>query len=320
MPLHLSDSHSCIDPSEILYNRFIQFFTIVIGEFIYSSISGAPAGLGIDKATGRAALILLIAASLQLMYMFSSGCVSFVHPLRHSGLYASIWFLLHIPAVAALTLAGDAGAVLITQNTGVAQGVRWFFSAGVGVGTLCIALLATLEAEKDNAILVMRKVSYTSVNMHNNTYNANYTYNADYGFLRHSTASSPDSPVYRWHHCYLLAFDGRRNTNEYKPHRHHCCLTIVSDAPPARFLLHLGWRFRIMTQVQLSSTKQYLAYIGERLSRANRKWGGSVSSRNSWIPSLHIAMSTSQAKKYLKSETFWEDQSTNVRVICLYDA
>lgn len=131
----------------------------MIGEFIYSSISGAPAGLGIDKATGRAALILLTAASLQLMYMFSSGCVNFIHPLRHSGLYASLWFLLHIPAVAALTLAGDAGAVMITQNTEVPQGVRWFFAAGVGIGVLCIALLATLEDEKDNCILVMRKVS-----------------------------------------------------------------------------------------------------------------------------------------------------------------
>lgn len=135
-----------------------QFYTIVVGEFIYSSISGAPAGLGIDKATGRAALILLIAASLQLLYMLSSGCVNFVHPLRRSGTHATIWFLLHMPAVASLTLCGDAGAVLIANNTGVPQGVRWFFCAGLAIGLFSNALLAALEHEKDDNILVMRKV------------------------------------------------------------------------------------------------------------------------------------------------------------------
>lgn len=90
--------------------------------------------------------------------MFSSGCVNFVHPLRHSGNYATLWFLLHMPAVAALTLCGDAGAVLIALEVGVKQGVRWFFCAGLSVGLVSIGLLAALEREKDDNILVMRKV------------------------------------------------------------------------------------------------------------------------------------------------------------------
>ena len=71
-----------------------------------------------------------------------------------------MWFILHMPAVAALTLCGDAGAVLIANDTGVPQGVRWFFCAGLSVGVFSIALLAALEQEKDDDILVMRKVSY----------------------------------------------------------------------------------------------------------------------------------------------------------------
>lgn len=90
--------------------------------------------------------------------MFSSGCVNFIHPLRYSGGYATLWFILHMPAVAALTLCGDAGAVLIALETGVPQGIRWFFCAGLSVGLVSTGLLAVLERERDDGILVMRKV------------------------------------------------------------------------------------------------------------------------------------------------------------------
>lgn len=63
-----------------------------------------------------------------------------------------------MPAVAALTLCGDAGAVLIALETGVKQGIRWFFCAGLSVGLVSTGLLAVLEREKDDDILVMRKV------------------------------------------------------------------------------------------------------------------------------------------------------------------
>jgi hypothetical protein len=60
--------------------------------------------------------------------------------------------------VAALTICGDAAHVLIANETGVPQGVRWFFCAGLALGVFCTAVLAALEREKDDNILVMRKV------------------------------------------------------------------------------------------------------------------------------------------------------------------
>lgn len=103
-------------------------------------------------------MILLIAASLQLLYMRSSGSLSYVHPLRHSGNTATAWFMLHIPAVAALTLAGDAGHQLIANEYGVRQGVRWYFCAGIAIGLLCTWGLAMMEVDKDEGKLAMRKV------------------------------------------------------------------------------------------------------------------------------------------------------------------
>ena len=129
-----------------------------MGEFIYSAISGAPAGLGIDRATGRACLVLLVAASLMLLYMRSSGSLTYVHPLRHSGNTATAWFMLHIPAVAALSLAGDASHLLIANEYGVEQGVRWYFCAGIAIGLFCTWGLAMMEVDQDEGKLVLRKV------------------------------------------------------------------------------------------------------------------------------------------------------------------
>ena len=53
-----------------------------MGEFLYSSISGQPAGLGVHAGAGRAALALIIAFSFQLLYVGGSGCKKIVHPIR----------------------------------------------------------------------------------------------------------------------------------------------------------------------------------------------------------------------------------------------
>lgn len=46
--------------------RFSDFFTLVIGEFIYSIFSRSPAGIGIHVATGRAILAVIVAFCFQV--------------------------------------------------------------------------------------------------------------------------------------------------------------------------------------------------------------------------------------------------------------
>jgi hypothetical protein len=139
-------------------DRHADFFAIAMGEFLYSVISGTPAGVGIDRAAGRAVLCLLVAACLQLFYMIGGGSIDRVHPLRRSANSAFGWFALHIPMVAALTLAGDACTELVREEE-VEQGIRWIFCGGVCTGLGCLAVLAALERDKDEpGTLYMRKV------------------------------------------------------------------------------------------------------------------------------------------------------------------
>jgi low temperature requirement protein LtrA len=139
-------------------DRHADFFSIVMGEFLYTVISGSPAGVGIHRAAGRAVLCLLVAACLQLFYMIGGGSIETVHPLRRSANTAFGWFALHIPLVASLTLAGEACGELVREEE-VQQGVRWMFCGGICVGLVCLAVLALLEHEKDErGTLYMRKV------------------------------------------------------------------------------------------------------------------------------------------------------------------
>lgn len=149
-----------LTPVEHEVDRHADFYTIVVGEFVYKGFFG---GKGIEKATGRSALIMLIAASLQFMYNLSSGCVHYTHPLRFNRHTATAWFVLHIPAVAALTLAGDSGAILIANNTGVPQGLRWYFCGGIATGLASTFGLAIMEVDQDGGMLIMRKVGPASL-------------------------------------------------------------------------------------------------------------------------------------------------------------
>lgn len=63
-----------------------------MGEFLFSSISGQPAGMGVHQAVGRSVLSLVIAFSFQLLYIGGSGCKKILHPIRkvrHNHAYAS---------------------------------------------------------------------------------------------------------------------------------------------------------------------------------------------------------------------------------------
>ncbi len=64
--------------------------------------------------------------------------------------YALLYFVLHLPLVSAITLCGDATAELVKENEGVAQGVRWIFSASYAIGLVSTALLVMLEEELDD--------------------------------------------------------------------------------------------------------------------------------------------------------------------------
>lgn len=128
--------------------RYADFFTLVMGEFLYSVFSGHPAGFGIHASTGRAIMALMIAAAFQIMYMSSASSKVLTHPIRRGTPSAFAWFTVHMPIVSALTLCGDACAEFVKELE-VNDGVRWMLCETYAIGMIGIWVLAQIEEERD---------------------------------------------------------------------------------------------------------------------------------------------------------------------------
>lgn len=92
--------------------RFAVFVTIAIGEFLYKVVAPGNLGIGFSDKFGRGIFLLADAYILFWIYNYGSTCQKAIHPLRHSAWSAMCWIYAHIPLVAALVLAADAGGDL----------------------------------------------------------------------------------------------------------------------------------------------------------------------------------------------------------------
>lgn len=129
-------------------DRFTDFVTLVHGEFLYSVISGQPAGHGMHSGVARIILTVVVAFVLHGIYCCGAGSRTITHPIRRSMGHAIPFFALHLPLVSAITLCGDATAELVKENE-VAQGIRWIFASTYAIGLISTALLVMLEKEHD---------------------------------------------------------------------------------------------------------------------------------------------------------------------------
>ncbi|SPO20974.1 uncharacterized protein UTRI_00451 [Ustilago trichophora] len=129
-------------------DRFTDFVTLVHGEFLYSVLTGQPAGHGMHSGVARVILTVVVAFVLHGIYCCGAGSRRITHPIRRTMWHALPYFVLHLPLVSAITLCGDATAELVKENE-VAQGIRWIFSATYTIGMVSTALLVMLEKEHD---------------------------------------------------------------------------------------------------------------------------------------------------------------------------
>ncbi|KAA8897118.1 hypothetical protein TRICI_006794 [Trichomonascus ciferrii] len=128
--------------------RFSDFVTLVHGEFLYSVVSGNPAGHGMHTGVARTIFTVFIAFAIHGMYCNGAGSRTVTHGLRKSMARALLWFTFHLPFVSALTLCGDSTAELISE-TEVPQGVRWIFSASYAIAMVSVTLIAYTECDHD---------------------------------------------------------------------------------------------------------------------------------------------------------------------------
>jgi low temperature requirement protein LtrA len=137
-------------------DRMGAFFIIILGEFVYSVVVGNPAGIGLTQGYGKAVCTLVIAFSLNWLYVSGDGSLEAVHPIRRSAWTAFAFFLLHLPLSSSFLIGGHLCAVSVAADE-FEDGQRWLLGGGLGLGTFCLWLYGMLYHCKDEACMVMPK-------------------------------------------------------------------------------------------------------------------------------------------------------------------
>ncbi|CAH2351357.1 hypothetical protein CLIB1423_03S04478 [[Candida] railenensis] len=97
--------------------RFATFVTIAIGEFLYKAVATGGLGVGFSDKFARGIFLIMIAYTLFWIYNNGSTVKCATHALRRNGFTACIWIYAHLPLVAALVLAADAGGDITLSDT-----------------------------------------------------------------------------------------------------------------------------------------------------------------------------------------------------------
>ena len=129
-------------------DRMAAFFIIILGEFVYSVVVGNPAGIGLTHGYGKAACTLIIAFSLNWMYVSGDGSLQATHPIRRSAWTAFAFFLLHLPMSASFLIGGHLCAVSVGTDQ-FENGQRWLLGGGLGVGICCLWVYGMLYRSED---------------------------------------------------------------------------------------------------------------------------------------------------------------------------
>lgn len=136
---------------------------IVLGEFLYGVIVGSPAAIGLHINPFRAVETLVIAFSLNWLYVNADGSIDRTHPLRRSVPASFAWSIVHLPLAASLLLGGHVCAVSVGVEE-LESGERWLLCGGLGAGLLCLWIIGELhKSEDDSRTLILPKVSSLSI-------------------------------------------------------------------------------------------------------------------------------------------------------------
>ena len=152
---HLSLTYSTAVDIAHEIDRMAAFFIIVLGEFLYSIVQNTT-GTGVSPGYGKAVCTLVIAFSLNWLYVSGDGSLQATHPIRRSAWTAFGFFLLHLPLAMSFLIGGHICAVS-TSIDEFEDGQRWLLGGGLGVGMLCLYLFGLLYRTDDGGDLLMPK-------------------------------------------------------------------------------------------------------------------------------------------------------------------
>jgi hypothetical protein len=106
----------------------------------------------------KAVCTLIIAFSLNWLYVSGDGSQSHSHPIRRSAWTAFGFFLLHLPLSASFLIGGHMCALSVRLHDFENDGQRWLLSGGLAVGMLCLWLYSQLfRSEDEGGVLTCSK-------------------------------------------------------------------------------------------------------------------------------------------------------------------
>ncbi|ORX35876.1 bacterial low temperature requirement A protein-domain-containing protein [Kockovaella imperatae] len=118
-------------------DRSSAFVVIVLGELVMNLLFiGERGEIGLSPAFGRAALCLVVAWSLNYLYIIPSDPnANYEHALRRSFISGILFSFLHWPLCASLTLASAASGHMVRDNH-VDVSLAWYWGCGLGFAIL----------------------------------------------------------------------------------------------------------------------------------------------------------------------------------------
>lgn len=133
-------------------DRMTALYIIVLGEFFNGVILQSKDVFGFHAASGRLLLVLVIAFSLNWLYVHNDGSLKNTHALRRSAVSAIIWFVAHEPLSASFVLSGDIASDFVKSSVLEEYNHQWIFCYGLGVGVLSLWLLAQCTLAREELI------------------------------------------------------------------------------------------------------------------------------------------------------------------------
>ncbi|KAL9056213.1 MAG: hypothetical protein Q9162_003093 [Coniocarpon cinnabarinum] len=150
-------------------DRTGAFVTLVFGYSIVSLLYLNADHIGLNAFLGKALLSLVQAFSLNTLYFEIDSFNLHMHAIRRSSHTAMLWMTMHLPMILAFVLAGAAlSRIVLTDDVSgtsiedlaeysqarsepeIGSGLRWFYTAGLGMGMLFMNIIALTHEYRDN--------------------------------------------------------------------------------------------------------------------------------------------------------------------------
>ncbi|KAL8953727.1 MAG: hypothetical protein Q9222_000409 [Ikaeria aurantiellina] len=147
--------------------RTNAFVTLVFGYSVVSLFFQNKAAYGVNAFFGKAILGLIQAFCFNWLYFEIDGWNIHTHAIRRSILSSLTWIVIHLPFIMSYVLGGAALSKLVlahdcadadveTLTEGYAElseseippGLRWFYSAGLGMALLCMSVISFTHVHK----------------------------------------------------------------------------------------------------------------------------------------------------------------------------